>query len=162
MIFWVLILFLSVASITGYKNKKILSILIDDPFLICRILTGYVSVYYKKYIKPRGHQCVSELKIIDNHYELNYTFDGKLYTKRFNINTKPTTLNIIKIFTLDDKNEEVDITEKLTPFLGVNKDFHNATPIMLGYSNLHFVTEDIFEDTPTTTKIEKNNPIKLN
>lgn len=137
------------------KYQKIFEILKNDPFLVFRILKGNFEYYYNKNKKQ-----TSELKVGEKYYELDYTFNGVNYTKRFHKIFKPSTLNIIKIYTMNGENE-IDLTDKLRPYIGVNKDFHSATPSLLGYENLHFVTEDILEETTDIIKIEKNSPIKL-
>lgn len=164
MIYYFLLGFLSIPFFYYFfqnsKYKKIFEILKNDPFLLFRIARDNFKYYYNK----NKTQNISELKVGEKYYELDYTFNGVNYTKRFHKIFKPSTLNIIKIYTISGENGvsfETDLTDKLRPYIGVNKDFHSATPSLLGYENLHFVTEDILEETTDIIKIEKNTPIKL-
>ena len=129
----------------------------NDPFLPYRILRDYYGYYYTS----KG---ISELRVVGKFYELDYTFNGVNYTKRFTKTLQPSTLNIIKIYTIKEvggKSEEIDVTSELQPYLGVNKDFHSATPALLGYENLHFITEDICEETNDIITFEKNSTIRF-
>jgi len=138
------------------KNKKFFIILKNDPFLLYRIIRDTLYYYKKKFQKT----CISEARVVGKFYEVDYTYNGTIYTKRFHKVVEPSTLNIIKIYTIVNENE-IEVTDKLLPYIGVNKDFHSATPSILGYENLHFITEDILEETTNIITIEKNTPIKL-
>lgn len=144
------------------KNKKIFEILKNDPFLLFRITRDNLLYYYRKKYQKTG---ISELRVFDKFYELDYTYNGVNYTKRFHKVVGPSTLNIIKIYTikngLEGQPHEIEVTDKVTPYMGVNKDFHAATPSLLGYENLHFVTEDISEETTDIINFEKNQTIRL-
>lgn len=155
-------LFLGIFSFSIYyflknsKNKK-LEILKNDPFLPYRILRDNFKYYYTSKDSPKG---ISELRVVGKFYELDYTYGGVNYTKRFHKKFEPSTLSITKIYTVNE-GKETEVTSKLQPYLGVNKDFHSATPAMLGYENLHFLTEDIMEETNNIITVEKNSIIRL-